>query len=223
MLILIYLRSHQKLGSRIGGSHNLNLCLAASCKTPIINNIETYKAITISLNTSPKREGLLEHIVQTRCGKWNIEKRNVLIGMCRTRWSERDVSYGHFYLVLPFIAEALEVINSTHPQLDTFAHRWVEFWFERRSDIILKSLVWVEVYYRDRFPLPLIAEITQTLQGRTTDVAAAYTQVHLGYGAYEGIHRRGASANIQVLGAFGSQALYRTVYSKNCGEAKILS
>ena len=33
--------------------------------------------------------------------------------MCKTRWSERRVSYEHFYLALPFIVEALEIINGT--------------------------------------------------------------------------------------------------------------
>ena len=75
--------------------------VSCSIMQNIINNIiETYKAITIFFNTSPKREGLLEDIVQIRCDKWNSEKRKVVIGMCKTRWSERDVSYRHFSLVL---------------------------------------------------------------------------------------------------------------------------
>ena len=39
-------------------SHNLNLSLATSCKIPIIDNItETYKAVTIFVNTSPNVKG----------------------------------------------------------------------------------------------------------------------------------------------------------------------
>ena len=50
------------------GSHNLNLSLASSCKHPEIDNIlKTYKVITIFFNSSPKREGLLDYIVKSRC------------------------------------------------------------------------------------------------------------------------------------------------------------
>ena len=49
-------------------SHNLNLSLTSSCKNSEIDNVlKTYKAITIFFNISPKREGLLEHIVKSRC------------------------------------------------------------------------------------------------------------------------------------------------------------
>ena len=46
-------------------SHNLNLSLASTSKIPIIDNIlETYKCILIYFNTSPKRERLLEQVVE---------------------------------------------------------------------------------------------------------------------------------------------------------------
>ena len=106
-------------------NHNLNLSLATSCKIPIIDNItETYKAVTIFFNTSPKREGLLEHIFCLRC--ISAQKRKVLIGLCKTRWSERDIAYEHFYLAIPSIVEAFEVINGTHPEKNDFnnIYRW---------------------------------------------------------------------------------------------------
>ena len=40
--------------------------------------------------------------------------------MCKTRWSERDLAYEHFYLALPFIVEALESINGTHAEMGYF-------------------------------------------------------------------------------------------------------
>ena len=87
-------------------SHSLNLSLTSSRKNPEIDNVlKTYKAITIFLNSSPKREGLLEHIVKSRC--IGAEKRKVLVGMCPTRWSERDIFYEHFYLAISFMVEAL--------------------------------------------------------------------------------------------------------------------
>ena len=74
----------------------------------------------IYFNTSPKRENLLIHMVQQK--RFSEERKKVLIGVCQTRWSERerDVSYERFYLALPFIVETFEVINGTHTELDDF-------------------------------------------------------------------------------------------------------
>ena len=40
--------------------------------------------------------------------------------MCKTRWSERDLAYEHFCLGLPFIVEALKIINGTHAEMGSF-------------------------------------------------------------------------------------------------------
>ena len=78
-------------------SHNLKLSLASSRKHPEINNIlKTYKSVTIFFGSSPKREGLLGYIVKSCC--IGTEKRKVLVGMCKILWSERYISYEHFYL-----------------------------------------------------------------------------------------------------------------------------
>ena len=53
----------------------------------------------IHFNTSPKRENLLIHIVERK--RFSEERKKVLIGDCRTRWSEKDVSYERFYEALP--------------------------------------------------------------------------------------------------------------------------
>ena len=78
-------------------SHNFNLSLVASCNLAIIDNVlEVYKSITIHFNSSPKEEKLLEHIVITRCE--SIGRQKMLVAMCKTRWSERDVPYEHSWL-----------------------------------------------------------------------------------------------------------------------------
>ena len=106
-------------------SHNLNLSLTTSCKIPIIDNItETYKAVKIFFSTSSKREGLLEHIFCLRC--ISAQKRKVLIGLCKTRWFERDIAYEHFYLAIPFIVEAFEIINGTHPERNDFKNIYTD-------------------------------------------------------------------------------------------------
>ena len=43
----------------------------------------------IYFQTSPKRKSLLEHIMSIRIH--DVCQRKVLIEMCSTRWSERDV------------------------------------------------------------------------------------------------------------------------------------
>ena len=117
----------------------LNLSLALSCKNPEIDNaFKTYKAITIFFNSSPKREGLLEHIVKSRCT--GAEKRKVLVGMYQTRWSERDISYEHFYLAIPFMVEAFEIMNGTHPKNNdcdsVYKDGWNSKTKERRNKLL---------------------------------------------------------------------------------------
>lgn len=105
-------------------SHNLNLSLAASSKIKIIDYIlHVYKKIITYFNTSPRRESLLEYIVNIRCEY--IQNRKVLFGLCKTKQSERDILYEHFYLVLLFI---VKVINVTHPNLNTFEDTYTLGW-----------------------------------------------------------------------------------------------
>ena len=103
-------------------SHNLNLLLAASWKLPKAENIlETYKAVIIFFNTSPKREGLLEYISQHRCVRAKKAKhaRKVMQGQLLRTW--------HFlWTFLPcniFVVEALEIINDTYPE--KYLQRWI--------------------------------------------------------------------------------------------------
>ena len=143
-------------------SHNLNLSLSSSCKEPIIHNIlETYKSIIIFFNTSPKREGLLEYIYSVRCQP--TETRKILAGLCGTPWSEDDISYERFYLAILFIAEAFEVINGTHPELQTLHKERTTGWdahVKREATSFLNALtkfefiVGIIILYRLLHPVP---------------------------------------------------------------------
>ena len=44
-------------------------------------------------------------------------RQSILLGMCKTRWCERDVSYERLYLAMPYIMEALEIMNGTHAHI----------------------------------------------------------------------------------------------------------
>ena len=158
-------------------SHNLNLSLATSCKVPIIDNItETYKAVTIFFNTSPKREGLLEHIFCLLCV--SAQKRKVVIGLCKTRWSERDIAYEHFYLAIPFIVEVFEVINGTHPERNDFNNIYTDGWDSKTSYLhaVTKFEFIIGLVSLYRLLHPLVG-ITQTLQGSSIDAVKAYNDV----------------------------------------------
>ena len=166
-------------------SHNLNLSLATSCKIPIIDNItETYNsvtAVTIFFNTSPRHEGLLEHIFCLCC--ISAQKRKVLIGLCKTRWSERNIAYEHFYHAIPFIVEAFEVINGTHLERNDFNNIYTDGWDPKTKQGATSYLHAVTKFdfiiglvslYR---LLHSLAGITQTLQVSSTDVVKAYNHV----------------------------------------------
>ena len=166
-------------------SHSLNLSLASTCKIPITTNVvEIYKSVLIYFNTSLKRENLLIHIVKRK--RFSEERKKVLIGVCRTQWSERDVSYERFYLALPFIGETFEVINGTHTELDKFEETYTKGW-DAKSKVeatqFLDSLTkfgfvtGMMALYRLLHP---VAGITQKLQGRTIDVIDAYQNVNTG-------------------------------------------
>ena len=161
-------------------SHSLNLSLASTCKIPIITNI--YKSVLIYFNTSPKLENLLIHIVEQKC--FSEERKKVLIGVCRTQWLERDVSYESFYLALPFIIEAFEVINGTYTEFDKFGEIYTKGW-DAKSKVEatwflnrltkFEFLIGMIALYRLLHP---VARIVQKLQRHAMDVIDAYQSVN---------------------------------------------
>ena len=108
-------------------SYDLNLTIAQCADIQVINNIiEQHKALQIYFQTSLQRKSLLEHIVSLYLH--DVCQRNVLTGMCSTRWSERDVLYEHFYLAVSHMAEAFEVMDGTHPVLRSFKKIYADGW-----------------------------------------------------------------------------------------------
>ena len=67
---------------------------------------------------SQKKETILNYKGDIR--RLDKRRRQILIGMCKTGWSERDLANEHFYFALPFVVEALEVINGTHAEMGSF-------------------------------------------------------------------------------------------------------
>ena len=100
-------------------SHNLNLSHAALFRLPEADNIlKTCKAVIIFFNNSPKW-GVFQSTFTSNVTLAQ-KKQKVLVGLCKSRWSERGISCKRFYIAVPFIVEGLEIINSTHPEKDQF-------------------------------------------------------------------------------------------------------
>ena len=99
--------------------------------------------------------------------------------MSKTRLSEKDLAYEHFYLVLPFIVEALEIINGIHAEMGSFEKKYTEGWnykTKREATSLLNAITSFEFIisliglYRLLHPL---AGITKGLQGRGVDIIEA--------------------------------------------------
>ena len=72
--------------------HNLDLSISASARTELFDNmIELYKNIIFFFKLYSKKETLLNYITEIRC--FGNNRRQILIGMCKTRWSKRDSAY----------------------------------------------------------------------------------------------------------------------------------
>ena len=123
----------------------------------------------------------MNYIAEIRCLDNN--RRQILIGMCKTSWSKRDLAYEHFHLALPFIVEALEIINGTHAEIGSFEKKYTEGWdykIKRETTLLLNVATSFELIislirlYRLLHPL---AGITNRLQGRGVAIIKAHDDV----------------------------------------------
>ena len=95
---------------RMYSGHCLNMVIGSSCALPEVRNVmDILKKCCLYFAQSPKRNSLLEEIVQENVPKGT--KRKALLDLCRTRWAARHTAYMHFYQCFVFIVEALEVIG----------------------------------------------------------------------------------------------------------------
>ncbi|KAL5460139.1 hypothetical protein EMCRGX_G033566 [Ephydatia muelleri] len=74
------------------------------------NMLDKLKNCSLFFQHSPKRNNLLEHIVNNKL-KDHPAKHKALLQLCKTRWAERHNAYQHFYQAYTFIVEALEMIG----------------------------------------------------------------------------------------------------------------
>lgn len=107
------IKEHSPLATYIHCSgHSLNLVLSKSCTLPEIRNVlDRLKHCCHFFLSSPKRNGLLEKLIDKNVHSIHESKRKSLLDLCKTRWAERHGAYQHFYQAFLFIVEALEVIG----------------------------------------------------------------------------------------------------------------
>ncbi|XP_071483383.1 52 kDa repressor of the inhibitor of the protein kinase-like [Diadema antillarum] len=162
-------------------SHALNLVIAHSCRdTEVKHVIDQMKAICLYFNGSPKRQRLLECIVNKGC---TPGKRKPLLDLCRTRWAERQAAYDHFYTSYVFMVEALEhIAHGLHTdkyELQDFSGSWSAACRSDANSLChsIASFKFVTVFMVVYQGLGALAEISKALQKRALDVYDAYTKV----------------------------------------------
>ena len=72
--------------------------------------LDKLKNCSLFVQHSPKRNNLLQHIVNNKF-KDHPTKRKALLQLYNTHWAERHNAYQHFYQAYTFIVEALEMIG----------------------------------------------------------------------------------------------------------------
>ena len=91
-------------------SHALNLVIVHACKqTDVAHTLTKMKEVCLFYKYSPKRQGLLESIIEQSVSSTN--KRKPLLDLCKTQWAERHYAYSHFYDSYVFVVESLEFIS----------------------------------------------------------------------------------------------------------------
>lgn len=89
-------------------SHRLNLSIAVAGACKNLTIISVIDNITPIL-APPQKEVLLNHFFEQET---HPGRKNVLLSLCKTRWSERDGAYEHFYLAIPFIHVGGDIKNN---------------------------------------------------------------------------------------------------------------
>ena len=88
-------------------SHQLNLCVAATCKVMSIDKVmNSVRIVSDFFNNSPKRQQLLEKILIEKYGK-----ASKLLNVCRTRWVQQLDGLDRFEETIECVVKALEVMD----------------------------------------------------------------------------------------------------------------
>ena len=164
------------------GGHCLNLVIVHSCSLPNVRNvIDKMKAVCIFFRFSPKRENLLNCIIQQKV--IDTVRRKALLDLCRTRWAERHEAYSHFYQSFIYIVAALEVIVYGHSDVTELEQSASSSWdSSSKSDAqsLLHSITsfdFIITFLTTYHMLSHLSAITTKLQRSSLDILEAYAMV----------------------------------------------
>ena len=89
-------------------SHRLNLCVAASCRIPMIEDMMSQLcAVSDFFHQSPIRCAVLKEMIESLCPGAD---HTVVNNVCRTRWIARLDAFGNFCDLFPAISIAIKTV-----------------------------------------------------------------------------------------------------------------
>ena len=125
----------------------------------------------------------MECVVEKGTNEHSSSQRKAILGLCKTRWAERDKAYEHFYLSFPFIIKALEIINGTCEDIHQYPDTLISGWEPAAKNDATSHLhalcnfgtiIAIVSIYRLLHPLAII---TRCLQGKTVDLIKAFRDI----------------------------------------------
>jgi hypothetical protein len=198
------IREHAPLATYIHcSSHCLNLVISRSCALPEVHNVvQKMQHCCRFFQLSPKRNGLLQLVVQNRL-KDHVSQRRAILDLCKTRWAERHIAYQHFYQSFTYIVEALELI-SFGEHIEDHGVLYADWDTHSRSDAqqILNSITtfdFIVVFLTIYQYLSHLSGITIQLQGTCLDIIEAHSMITSIKAVY---HRERSTVDV------GFQAIY---------------
>lgn len=153
-------------------SHVLNLSIASSSKLPQIRNmIDSINETFLFFRNSPKRQHLLESIIENQLPDSRVQK---LKGLCKTRWVERHTCLETFLeLYQPVVLSLTGITDPTSVDFE------IPSW-DRESRIkaqgllsTLLSSAFIMAFFIAKNVLDLIKPLAVKLQKRDLDILSA--------------------------------------------------
>ncbi|XP_056009380.1 52 kDa repressor of the inhibitor of the protein kinase-like [Ostrea edulis] len=156
-------------------SHVLNLSIASACKLPLVRNmIDVLHSVFIFIDSSPKRQGFLETIIEND-GSVDFSRKK-LVGLCKTRWVERHICFDVFYTMYKFVIKCLQhILNQNLDESTSEDWSW-----DRQTKVtaqgLLASMTSFSVlitFVFVRYVLDTIKPLILKLQKRDIDIFTA--------------------------------------------------
>ena len=181
--------------------HCLNLVISKCCSIPNIRNVlDQLQRCCRFFLYSPKRSGILEHIVLVNVPE--SQRRKTLLDLCKTRWAERHSYYQHFYLAYIYVIQALELIGYRR-HLDRYGDKYADWDTSSRSDAqqilaAVTSFGFIVCFMSLYQYLSHLSGITVKLQRKALDILQAHEMISEIISVYK-TERLNVSSNFQAI------------------------